>query len=598
MSLEAHEKHATHHSYSEDIGILGRPVLISTVALCALIAIVITQLRSSGLSQDYDSLLRMVSVRDLMAGQSWFDTVQRRVLPPEGLDLHWSRLLDAVLAGLIIVLSWFLDAETAEFVVMAVWPVFLLCFFCLVLALAINSRFGTKAATLTMLIAALSQLPRGFYFEPGYIDHHNLQLVLMAAFSWAILHPGNKRKSGLGAGVAMALSLAIGLEAVGFFAMAIAFLVIRYVAVNGWETDRLICFGLGLLVTAPLLFVAQTPFAEWFTMKCDVLGPPALIVTTAISLHCILLAIFARDAAPARRLALASILTVVLALSLAPVLQVCSGGPYDMVSEEIQAIVIGEVLENQPLSFFFDNQLVQGTMMTVPFFSAILLLAPTLGRGQQRDARAFLLILLGFGLAVGFLQARMMIWGWAILPAALGVGFADFIRSSKLNLLWLLRLVLVFVAIFPYSVGLLILQPWNLEPHQNAVSEASGNTRRCATKADLEPLNAMSPAVLFNPIETAPAILFYTHHSVTGASYHRSPLALEMGVKPFLYSDDKVLKDAVTNVNADYVIVCRGQQYGGEDSIGTRLANGEQLDWLLEIPVETTEGIRIMKIRR
>ena len=54
-------------------------------------------------SQDPDSFLRLVQVRDLIAGQGWFDLVQHRMDPPGGALLHWSRLIDAPIAALILI---------------------------------------------------------------------------------------------------------------------------------------------------------------------------------------------------------------------------------------------------------------------------------------------------------------------------------------------------------------------------------------------------------------------------------------------------------------------------------------------------------------
>ena len=46
---------------------------------------------------DPDDTLRMVQVRDLLAGQGWWDLHQYRVAPPQGMLMHWSRLVDAPL---------------------------------------------------------------------------------------------------------------------------------------------------------------------------------------------------------------------------------------------------------------------------------------------------------------------------------------------------------------------------------------------------------------------------------------------------------------------------------------------------------------------
>src|ERR1043165_7742792 len=50
---------------------------------------------------DPDDAMRLVLVRDLMSGRGWYDQLVTRLQPPLGTYMHWSRLLDGLLAGLI-----------------------------------------------------------------------------------------------------------------------------------------------------------------------------------------------------------------------------------------------------------------------------------------------------------------------------------------------------------------------------------------------------------------------------------------------------------------------------------------------------------------
>lgn len=58
--------------------------------------------------------MRLVAIRDWPGGQGWFDTTQYRLVPPEGVVLHWSRYLDVAIAAVIAPLSWIVPMETAE----------------------------------------------------------------------------------------------------------------------------------------------------------------------------------------------------------------------------------------------------------------------------------------------------------------------------------------------------------------------------------------------------------------------------------------------------------------------------------------------------
>src|SRR3982074_462454 len=71
---------------------------------------------------DGDDAMRLVHGREFRAGQSWFDLHEARLGPPTGYDTHWSRLIDAGLAGLFLAFRPFADADLAERLMRAVWP--------------------------------------------------------------------------------------------------------------------------------------------------------------------------------------------------------------------------------------------------------------------------------------------------------------------------------------------------------------------------------------------------------------------------------------------------------------------------------------------
>ena len=54
---------------------------------------------------DTDDNMRMMQVRALLHGQGWFDLRQYRLNPPFGANIHWSRLVDLPIAGLILALA-------------------------------------------------------------------------------------------------------------------------------------------------------------------------------------------------------------------------------------------------------------------------------------------------------------------------------------------------------------------------------------------------------------------------------------------------------------------------------------------------------------
>ena len=51
---------------------------------------------------DTDDNLRMSQVRALLNGQDWYDLRQYKLNPPEGANVHWSRLVDLPIAGIML----------------------------------------------------------------------------------------------------------------------------------------------------------------------------------------------------------------------------------------------------------------------------------------------------------------------------------------------------------------------------------------------------------------------------------------------------------------------------------------------------------------
>jgi hypothetical protein len=73
---------------------------------------------------DTDDAMRLVQMRDWFAGQGWFDLAQKRMALPY--ESHWSRLLDAALAGVFLFFSAFTDHALAERLLRVIWPLVLI----------------------------------------------------------------------------------------------------------------------------------------------------------------------------------------------------------------------------------------------------------------------------------------------------------------------------------------------------------------------------------------------------------------------------------------------------------------------------------------
>ena len=104
----------------------GALVLRATLAW-ALVAILLLATHWANIAArrfpDPDDILRLVQLRDLLAGQHWFDLIQYRLDAPHGgVPMHWSRLVDIPLLLVVGALTPFLGAVQAEMFAMVAVP--------------------------------------------------------------------------------------------------------------------------------------------------------------------------------------------------------------------------------------------------------------------------------------------------------------------------------------------------------------------------------------------------------------------------------------------------------------------------------------------
>ena len=125
---------------------------------------------------DTDDNMRMMQVRGLLSGQGWYDLRQYHLNPPYGANIHWSRLVDLPIAGLILGLRPFLGGPGAERWAVGIAP--LLPYLLLLFSIALTARrlISPAAYPLAFLALFFAASTNGMYM-PQRIDHHGRQLA-------------------------------------------------------------------------------------------------------------------------------------------------------------------------------------------------------------------------------------------------------------------------------------------------------------------------------------------------------------------------------------------------------------------------------------
>src|SRR5690606_19446866 len=158
---------------------LHRPVMLAFAVLAAVTAAMHFASYVDYVGADNDDVMRLVQIRDLLAGQGWFDLMQYRLGLGGGTLMHWSRLIDLPIANLVMLFSLFTSPAMAEASALFVWPLVTALPILYATALGGGVLGGAPGRLVALTLAFLFVLGIN-RFQPGSIDHHNVQLGLIA----------------------------------------------------------------------------------------------------------------------------------------------------------------------------------------------------------------------------------------------------------------------------------------------------------------------------------------------------------------------------------------------------------------------------------
>mgnify|MGYP001186351821 CR=1 FL=1 len=516
-----------------------------------------------------DDVMRLQQVRDWLAGQPWFDTFQYRLLPPEGVSMHWSRYVDLGIAAFLVPASWFLPATQAEIVAVTLWPTLLGTLIILLIGHA-NNRLMGPAAAIGALIAFLGWGKLVGEFGVGRLDHHNIQILCAAAIFYLSVVPGKARLFGALAGFLTAFSLAVGLEMLPFLATVWGMMVIRHAFAETGMGSWLAGFCCAFAISAPLLLAGQTPVSGWWINHCDVLAPPVLTLA-AIGIVATLSAVALAGVLPnpVARLFLPLAITALGLWLAAPVLVPCLAGPYADSAPEVREVINTLMVEALPASIMlktnpamFLTVMLPAVVIAVLAAGAIWLMRAKINRTLCiAFVQAYVVLLVGFALALLQIRAaNLMTPAVPLLAGFLVHGFATIPRENRLRVPAILVLMLASPVIVEHLSRTISLQLKPLSPSTIAAARRGPNgeppNNFCRNLIGLAEIDSLPKSIVFSSMNLGPGIIAFTKQSATSAGYHRSDAAYLNGV--FAFRDLDALRSSLTSSNADYLVICRG----------------------------------------
>jgi hypothetical protein len=561
---------------------------------------------------DTDDNMRYLQVRDWLNGQGWFDLVQHRMNPPVGANIHWSRLVDLPIAVLMLLFRTFMNTGDADRLACAIAP--LLPMLLLMLSLAfITRRLSNSPA---WIVAAFGPLgaPMGLgMYMPLRVDHHGWQLALTVTMLAGIVDRKWLR-GGVVAGLASALSVAIGMEMMVYLAGAGGLIGLRWVFKQG-AARRMLPYALALGGCSAFCFVVFASYANRAPV-CDALSP-IWVSTLGLAAAGMVALCMMPLRSWATRLAAGAALVGIIGLYLWMLWPQCLTGAYQ-ISPELTAKWLSNIREAKPvLSEPYSTSI---PMLALPVAAVLAALWGCWKARHNSDllwawGTVALMILFAVGLTFWQIRAAPAAQLLAVPAAAWagGEALALLLNGALVTRLFGVMVTLLALAAFNSS----IVYGWYAKvathfpsakavtkPDAKAVAKSKARKERmerirkanarCRTLPALSALNKLPPATIFTLVDLGPRLIATTHHSAISGPYHRNGDAI-LDIHHAFDGTPQDFRAIAGRHKAAYFLFCpdfpEGTVYQARSPRGFygQMINGKVPKWL--VPVDLGETV-------
>jgi hypothetical protein len=577
------------------------PQLLPRVALAWLaIAVLLLLTNLTGIAErrfpDPDDTLRLIQVRDLIAGQGWFDLHQHRIdALHSGVPMHWSRLVDVPLALVVLLLRPLLGQPPAEMVALIGVP--LLTLGCaLLLAGRIAWRiFDEEIAGLACLAMALS-VPVVSQLRPLRIDHHGWQIVL-ALVAVNGLMARSPRLGGWVVGLAISAWLAISIEGLPLAAAIAGIAALRWLR-GQQERQWLVCLMHGLAAGSTALFLLTRGLGD-LAGHCDAISPVhlamfgwgALVVTLVQPIRPIAWSLGAFALAAGGALAI-----------LATAAPQCAGGAFVELDPVVRRFWYDGVAEGLPV---WRQPLAEALQIVIPPIFAIIASVKLAARSRDwlRTWWIDYTILLGAALAIAVLVSRAGAVAGALSAVPLGWQISSWLRAARRQdhagrkTLALTGVALALLPAMPLTLYGLVA------PASAGAAPGVGTSRvsDCRLDQAAQVLARLPKSELLVPLDIGPALLLDTPHGVVATGHHRGGPAMREVIDAFTGSP-QTARTIVERRGIAYVALCpdlnESATYyrAAPNGLAARLRDGKAPDWLEPVAMPAGVGFKIWRV--
>lgn len=595
---------------------LLKPTLLTWFVFIIIASLSFLKFGTDFLGPDNDDVMRLVQVRDWLGGQGWFDLTQYRLGQDGGTLMHWSRLVDLPIAGLISLFSLFFAVEISEAIAIYIWPLITAIPVILSFMLCVRTIAGPQGVAVGA-VASIAFLFGAGKFNPGAIDHHNIQLAIYALLIFIIIEPKRSWKLHVFGGFLCAFAIAIGAETTPLIAVFCAIIAVAW----AWNGDKIYrrptrVFGLSMALSLTLLFFITIPPARYTEVVCDTLSLGYYALGVAGSgLLFLAAATLSYKSRIIRFASLGGIGAIVLVLAkiIAPE---CLQSPLADLDPLLVELWLNNVTEAQsslakwqakPWSIF--------GYYAVPVM-AIILCIFQLKSGEHKDIYLKLLVIILIAFVISLIQTRGSVYAnfvamipMTILVSQLRKKNQDEPKNVKIAISFILVSFLsmpIIWAAIGESISKFVDPEVEAKGKFQLTSQTGNNSEvdednACKTQKALMPLNELPNGVVVAPSNMGASILRYTQHRVLSAPYHRNQSGMLTEIKASISSNEeahKILKDA----NATILLFCDTDpqvtisKRKVNNGFYANLSNGEIPEFLTPLAISQTSALKFYKI--
>ncbi len=489
----------------------GKQTIQAVIAFSAFVAIALFVRHWPNVSAwqlgDNDNFMRLHQLQVYIQSPSLLLQPLERFNPQDGQIIHWSRLPDLPILAIYYLFSLVLDVELSLQLAIAIVPVLYLMVMIMLVALITESLFGRSSVIASCFFTVTSLAALKCY--PGQIDHHNIQLLLFALFSFAVLSPHiTKMTYVLLVSGSVSLSLLIGLEVLPFFVLMLAGVTLSEVKYAPdkitWIREASLCIALfcslGIIVLfpesqlkAPLYDVISLPLLSYFVAAWFVLTVtsyrPSLLVLVVISLV---------------------VIPVVYYMNPEPL-----SSPYKDYPSLLNSLWLEHVIEAKPLIDVLHPSAWLHSESNFLVAYLVTMLAPLLCVGLLKTRSQKLLWVM---FVISLIPALLWQMRTIVFSAVLALPLQSYLAMAilervKLPIIRLIPLLLLSPIVMAYGTYLVTQEKEADEPRLSA---------RALDGVAFIKQQSIEPGKMFTPMEVGAQVLSLTEHAIIAAPYHRN----------------------------------------------------------------------------